>query len=194
MISSSHPSATANPEPVEQEMERALSLNRKAGLFLALTFSKFVWSGAIPKKHSDPPKWRIIKDLSWPAGQSVNDVFAKELYTCSYDSMDQAIPYLKLFGVNAVISKLDLSDAFHHILVDPNDWEILGSTLPLVMSDGSTRTGYFFNTLLPLGLRNSPALFLKFVNGLRYTMALHGTPYVLGLWPSRPKRRLFFES
>ena len=84
--------------------------------------------------------------------------------------------YLKSFGLNALISKLDLSDAFYHILVDPRDWEILGSTCPLVMSDGSTRTGYFFDMLLPFALRSSPALFLKFVNGLRYTMALHGTP------------------
>lgn len=135
--------------------------------------------GAIPKKHSQPPKWRIINDLSWLAGQSVNDAFSKELYTCSYDSMDQTISYLKSFGLYALISKLDLSDAFYDILVDPRDWEILGSTWPLVVSDGSTRTGYFFDMLLPFALRSSPALFRKFVNGLRYTMALHGTPLEL---------------
>ena len=59
------------------------------------------------------------------------------------------------------MSKLDLSDAFHHIFVDPRDCEILGSTWPLVMSEGSTRTGYFFDMLLPFGLRSSSALFLK---------------------------------
>ena len=133
--------------------------------------------GAIPKKHSQPPKWRIVNDLSCPAGQSVNNAFSKELYTCSYDSIDQAISYLKSFGPNALISKLD--HAFHLILVDPCDWEILGSIWPLVMSDGSTRTGYFLDMLLPFGLWSSPALFLKFVNGLRYTMALHGTPLEL---------------
>ena len=133
--------------------------------------------GAIPKKHSHPSKWRIINDLSWPAGQSVNDAFSKELYTCSYDSIDQPISYLKSFGPNALISKLD--HAFHLVHVDLRDWEILGSIWPLVMSDGSTRTGYFFDMLLPFGLWSSPALFLKFVNGLRYTMALHGTPLEL---------------
>ena len=135
--------------------------------------------GAIPKKHSQPPKWRIINDLSWPAGQSVNDAFSKELYTCSYDSinLDQAISYLKSFSPNALISKLD--HPFHLILIDPRDWEIFRSIWPLVMSDGSTRTGYFFDMLLPFGLWSSPALFLKFVNGLRYTMALHGTPLEL---------------
>ena len=135
--------------------------------------------GTFPKKHSQPPKWLIVNDLSWPPVQSVNDAFSKELYTCSYDSIDQAISYLKLFGTNALISKLDLSDAFHHILVEPRDWEILGSTWPIVMSHGSTRTGHFFDMLLLFGLWSSPALFLNFVNGLRYTMALHGTPLEL---------------
>ena len=93
--------------------------------------------------------------------------------------MDQTISYLKSFGLNALISKLDLSDAFYDILVDPRDWEILGSTWPLAVSDGSTRTGYFFDMLLPFALRSSPALFRKFVNGLRYTTALHGTPLEL---------------
>ena len=62
---------------------------------------------------------------------------------------------------NALMSKLDLSDAFRHILVDPRDWELLGSTWPLVLSDGSTRTGYFFDMFLPFGLRSSPAIFLN---------------------------------
>ena len=175
MISSNHRSATANPAPVAQELERELSPNKKAGPFFPPTFSNSVWSpmGTIPKKHLQPSKWRIINDLSWPAGQSVNDPFSKELYTCSYVSIDQPISYLKSFGPNALISKLD--HAFPLILVDPRDWENLGSIWPLVMSDGSTRTGYFFDMLLPFALQSSPALFLKFVNGLRYTMALHGT-------------------
>lgn len=103
--------------------------------------------GAIPKKHSQPPKWCIINDLSWPAGQSVNDAISKELYTRSSDSLNKAISYLKSFGPNALMSKLD---AFRHILVDPRDWELLGSTWPIVMPDRSPRTGYVFDMFLPL--------------------------------------------
>lgn len=96
LISSNHPFSAANPAPVAQELERELSLNRKAGPFLVPPFLNFVCSpmGAIPKKHSQHSKWRIINDLSWPAGMSVNDAISRELYTCSYDSPDQAISYL----------------------------------------------------------------------------------------------------
>ena len=88
------------------------------------------------------------------------------------------------------MSKLDLSDAFRHILVDPRDWELLGSTWPIVMPDGSTHTGYFLDMFLPFGLRSSPALFLKFVSGLRYVMAQRGAAplwnYLDDFWTCGP--------
>jgi len=82
--------------------------------------------GAVPKKRSMPLKWRVINDLSWPAGHSVNDGIPKELFSCSYDTMDMAIIHLKRAGKGALMSKLSLSDAFRHILVHPDDWELLG--------------------------------------------------------------------
>ena len=170
-IDDNHLSAKNNPTPIARELERELSLNRKAGPFLEPPFPNFVGSpmGAVPKKHSKPQKWRIINDLSWPAGQSVNDGISKEQYTCSYDSLDLAISQLKLLGPNTLMSKLDLSDAFRHILVHKNDWELLGSTWPIEIN-GETRLGYFFDMFLPFGLRSSPALFLKFVSVLRYVI------------------------
>lgn len=175
MINDNHQSAKSNPTPIALELERELTLNRKAGPFLEPPFPNFVGSplGAVPKKHSQPQKWRIINDLSWPVGQSINDGISKEQFPCTYDSLDVAISKLKLLGPNALMSKLDLSDAFRHILVHENDWELLGFTWPIV-TNGETRTGYFFDMFLPFGLRSSPSLFLKFVNILKYVMSCRG--------------------
>ena len=109
LISSNHFLAISNPAPLAKELERKLSLNRKAGPLLVPPFFNFVGSpmGAIPKKHSQP------------VGQSINDAIPKELYSCSYDSIDNAIAHLKTFASNALMSKLDLSDAFRDIQVDP---------------------------------------------------------------------------
>ena len=109
-----HLSVRLNPVPVAREIERELDLNRKVGPFLVLPFQHFTSSplGAIPKKHSAPVKWRIIRDLSWPASLSVNDGIPKDLFACSYDSLNQAITLLKKFGPGALMSKLDLSVAF----------------------------------------------------------------------------------
>ena len=49
------------------------------------------------------------------------------IFSCTYNTLNTAIAPLKSFGQGALMSKLDLSDAFRHILVHPADWELLGS-------------------------------------------------------------------
>ena len=69
LISSNHFSALSNPEPVANELEQELLLNRKAEPFLVPPSSHFVESpmGSLAKKHSQPVKWRII-NRSFVAG------------------------------------------------------------------------------------------------------------------------------
>ena len=63
-----------------------------------------------------------------------------------------------------------------YILIEPRDWERFGSSWPPShvwrLGFESPRTGYFFNMFLSLGLRSLRTLFLKFVAGLRHTMAV----------------------
>ena len=96
---------------------------------------------------------------------------------------------LKHFGPGALMSKLDLSDAFRHVLVHDGDWELLGSTRPVEI-DGTVVTGYFFDTFLPFGLGSSPVLFLKFVDGLKFVMSSKGAPpiwnYLDDFWTCDP--------
>ena len=89
--------------------------NRKVGPFLTPPFENFTGSplGVIPKKHSAPVKWRIIHDLSWPTGLSVNDGIPKDLFTCTCDSLDRAITPLKQFGTGALMLFFEIGDRFH---------------------------------------------------------------------------------
>lgn len=99
-----HLSALSNIESVAKELERELDLNRKIGPFLEPPFKSFVGSpmGGIRKKHSDPPKWRMIQDLSWPAGGSVNDGIPTDSFSCVYDTLHSDIVKLKQMGPNAL--------------------------------------------------------------------------------------------
>ena len=81
--------------------------------------------GIVIKKHSDSVKYSIIHDLSWPPRDSVNDHIDPDLYHCIYASFDQAVSFVKKHGVGTLIAKLDLADAFKHILVCPKDWPLL---------------------------------------------------------------------
>ena len=128
-ISPDHLSAIWNITSTALELERELGFGGKIGPFLTPSVEKFVRSpmGAIPKKRSKPVKWCIIHDLWWPAAHSINDSIPKDLFSCTYDTLDTAIAPLKSFGQGALMSKLDLLDAFCHILVHPADWQLLGS-------------------------------------------------------------------
>ena len=150
--------------------------------------------GAIPKKHSQPPKWRIINDRSWLAGQSVNDAFSKELYTCSYDSMDQTISYLKSFGLANSIFQTP-STKYLSTPVTGRFWGPLGPSLCLTVLRVLVISSTCYFRLLS-GVRRRYFLNLLTVCDTRWRSMepLWNYPHVLGLWPSRPKRRLFFES
>ena len=74
-----HPSATEHPLIVQQhiEVERAMgSLVGPLPPFLAATVDLSPL-GLVPKPHSD--KWRLIVNLSFPEGYSVNDGICMDL-------------------------------------------------------------------------------------------------------------------
>ena len=73
-------------------------------------------------------------------------------------------------GVGALSAKLDLANAFKHILVRSQDWPLLGSSWDLQYLDGSTCCLYYVDPFLPFGLHSFPALFNKYADALQYAM------------------------
>ena len=55
--------------------------------------------GVIPKGHT-PGKWRLIVDLSAPAGSSINDGIEKSRCSLEYTSIDQAAALVNALGKN----------------------------------------------------------------------------------------------
>ena len=82
-------SAQQNPEVIdgylakEIQLERVVRSESRAGVHI----NRF---GAIPKPHQ-PGKWRLILDLSYPQGESVNDGIEKELCSLKYSSVEMAV-------------------------------------------------------------------------------------------------------
>ena len=122
------PSAIQYKEAVEKVIQNDISRRRKAGPFDHPPFETFVRSpmGAFPKKRS-PSKYRVIHDLSWPPGQAVNDFIPIENYRLQYMTIDYIIHRIKNHRQGILLANLDLEDAFKHIMVRPEDWDLLGS-------------------------------------------------------------------
>ena len=168
--------AVDNGSVVSEYLTTKVALGRKAGLFNQPPFCTYIRSlmGIVIKKHSDSFKYHIIHDLSWPPGDSVNDHIDPDLYHCIYVSFNQAVSLIKKQGVGALMAKLDLADAFKHILVHPKDWPLLCSSWDTSLPDGSVHRQYYIDLFLPFGLCSSPAIFNQYANALEFAMQVNG--------------------
>ena len=121
-------SVVDNGSMVSDYLTTEVALGRKAGPFNQPPFSTYVGSpmGVVIKKHLDSVKYHIIHDLSWPPRDSANDHINPDLYLCIYASFDQAVSLIKKQGVGALMAKLDLANAFKHILVLATLMQFLG--------------------------------------------------------------------
>ena len=118
--------ALLHPQVVDEYLQSELILQRISGPFQqtqcpVVQISRF---GVIPKNHQ-PDKWRLIVDLSHPAGHSVNDNILKALCSLSYITVDDAIQAIVQSGPYTLLSKVDIKSAFQLISVHPADRHLL---------------------------------------------------------------------
>jgi hypothetical protein len=76
--------------------------------------------GLVPKNV--PGKFRLIHDLSYHKGNSVNSLIPQETSTVKYDGIDTVIQLVKQFGRHCKLSKCDIEDAFRIIPIHPSDY------------------------------------------------------------------------
>ena len=88
--------------------------------------------------------------LSAPPGLSNNDFIDSDSYSLSYCSVDDAYTIINELGTGALLSKIDLKNAFRLIPVQQSDWNLLGI---------HWRDRYYIDTCLPFELRSAPFLF-----------------------------------
>ena len=155
------PCANINPSIIDKNMLKEVTLGHTAGPFHIPPFSNLqVYPiGVIPKKHSS--EWRTIFHLSYPKHRptSVNAHIPPESYSLQYIKVDHAIAILQDLGPGCFMSKLDIKSAFRNVPVHPSDWELLG-----MKWEGL----YFFDMVLPFGLRSAPFLFDEFSSAVEW--------------------------
>ena len=114
--------------------------------------------GVVPKHDGG---WRIIYHLSAPPGRNINDFIDPDAYTLSYCTVDDAYAIINSLGRGALMSKIDLKNAFRLIPVRKEDWNLLG-----IYWQGK----YYIDTCLPFGLRSSPYLFNQLADALHWIL------------------------
>ena len=78
-----------------------------------------------------------------------------------------------------LMAKLDLADAFKHILVWPEDWPLLCSSWDTVQVDGSVLRQYYVDLFLPFSLHSFLAIFNHYADALEFAMWANGVQDLL---------------
>ena len=107
-------SAIAHPDIVEQYLRDEIASNNVAGPFSLDSWSESVIVnrfGVIPKANK-PGKWRLIVDLSFPHGSSVNDGISTRDASMAYSTIEDAGQIISKLGKSTLLAKLPLLALF----------------------------------------------------------------------------------
>ena len=120
--------------------------------------------GVIPKKHQ-PGKWRLITDLSFPEGASVNDAIDPRVCSLKYVTVNQVAKKAGQLGKGSLIAKIDIKSAYRLVPVSPVDRHYLG-----MQWNGQI----YVDGMLPFGLRSAPKIFNAIADALEWCVAREG--------------------
>ena len=159
VVSKNHNSASRHNIACHNIIKEELSAGRLAGPFINSPFKEYYISpiGIIPKK--DKGKYRLIHDLSFPRGSSVNDGIPLDIRSVNYEPFDNAISYIVSQGSGVTVSKIDIKSAFRICPVHPADRHLLG-----MQWDGKL----YFDKTLAMGLASSCKIFECFSSALKW--------------------------
>ena len=146
-----HPSATSFPEDINFHIATERRHAAVAGPFSEPPFRPMHCSPLMTRPKKDARHRRVIMDLSWPPGASINDAIETACYVdglaeIRLPTVDYMEGRLRTLGPGAYLYKTDLARGYRQLRVDPGDWPLLGFT-----HNGE----YFFDICPSFGLRTS---------------------------------------
>ena len=125
-----HPSATHFPNAVNDYLKTEISHNAIVGPLDASPFEKLHVSPMMTRPKEAGSR-RIIIDMSWPHGDSVNthipdQLFDDMTFQLRYPTVDNIVTQIATIGPEARLYKIDLKCAYRNLRTDPRDFTVLG--------------------------------------------------------------------
>ena len=162
--------ARCHPEVIDGYISKEVSAGRicgplSPGVASSLQINRM---GVIPKGHT-PGKWRLITDLSYPDGRSVNDGIDRQRCSLAYISVETLAAAAHRLGRGALIAKMDIKAAYRLVPVHPEDRYLLGV---------EWKGAHYADGSLPFGLRSAPKIFTAVADALEWIMWQRGVTWV----------------
>ena len=161
----SHRGALDYPEQMTKYIEKETRYKAVLGPFDKIPFTHNIGISPLssrPKKGSQDR--RVILDLSFPIGDSVNDGIPKDTYMgfqarLTFPKTDELAFRIFQLGEGCYMFKIDLSRYFRQIPLDPGDYSLIGYVI-----DGKI----YFDKVLPMGMRSAPYIAQRITNAIAY--------------------------
>ena len=117
------------------------------------------------REKPNAPHRRVIVDLSFPNGKSVNAGIQKDIYLgtpflLKLPTIDTITDQIKKLGKGCMLYKVDVSQAFRHVKFDPSEYDLLGLC----------HVSWYVDTCLPFGYHHGSALFQQLSDAVRHIM------------------------
>lgn len=170
-VDKNHQSAVNFEQHIREFIKTELEFKALTGPFDSRPF--LPWTRVSPmmtRIKKDSPLRRVIVDLSFPVGQSVNSgintasVLGKDI-TYTLPTILDLVNRLKLVGPGAYVWKADLARAYRQLRTDPIDAPLLA-----VNFDGKL----YVDNCPPFGCRSSSAVCQRTANAIVYMLAKRG--------------------
>ena len=148
---SNHKTALEHPEDIEHYIATELGHRALLGPFAGPPTAVCHFSPLMTRPKRDSIFRRVIIDLSWPKGWSVNDGISRTDYidgpmTISLPTPDDMERAVVRAGRGSYLYKTDLSRGYRQLRVDPLDWPLLSFR---------HESSCFMDICPPFGLRSS---------------------------------------
>lgn len=170
-VTTNHPSAQAHISHVHKYIKTELDHDALLGPFSAPSFTPWVRiSPLMTRSKKDSSDRRIIVDLSFPTGSSVNDGIdpanhlGKDI-SYSLPTITDLITRVQGQGSDCYLWKADLTRAYRQLRADPLDVPLLGIQV------GSE---IYLDRCPPFGCRSSASICQRVANAIVYIMAQEG--------------------
>ena len=148
---SNHSSAINFAQTVDNFIDTELSYEATAGPFKHDPLPSRLQTSPLQTVDKDKTKRRVVLDLSFPPGRSVNDGIPKDTFldVPFHLTLPRSEDFVNLIlsnGPGSFMYKKDLKRVYRQIPVDPKDYKFLGY---------KWRDNYYFDLVLPFGLRSA---------------------------------------
>ena len=168
--SENHASALHHEKFIDLYIQKELQEGSLIGPFETNPFSSDLYISPLSSVDKDEKSRRVIVDLSYPSGNSVNDTIPKDeymgkFYKLKFPTVDTFREMVYAQGHNCLMYKRDLKRAYRQFPVDPHDFNKLGLKWKGLI---------YIDTALPMGMRTSAMACQRATNAVSFICQKEG--------------------